>query len=203
MLFRSPAWIGITVQDMDAELAKYLNVSNIKGVLVKKTEVSGPAFKSGIREGDIIQSIGSRKIFSQNDFNIEMGNISAGETLKISVLRDGKTKMFHVRSAAFPEALALELAYDILGIKVKNLSKNDRNIFKIYAKEGVMISDLNSNSYLARIGAEPGDVIRQLNEFTVKNTKDFKKAIIKYRKRKSLVIVLQRKDQIYNISVRL
>jgi serine protease Do len=198
-----PAWIGITVQDMDAELAKYLNVSNIKGVLVKKTEVSGPAFKSGIREGDIIQSIGSRKIFSQNDFNIEMGNISAGETLKISVLRDGKTKMFHVRSAAFPEALALELAYDILGIKVKNLSKNDRNIFKIYAKEGVMISDLNSNSYLARIGAEPGDVIRQLNEFTVKNTKDFKKAIIKYRKRKSLVIVLQRKDQIYNISVRL
>jgi serine protease Do len=55
-----PAWIGITVQDMDAELAKYLNVSNIKGVLVKKTEVSGPAFKSGIRVGDIIQYIGSR-----------------------------------------------------------------------------------------------------------------------------------------------
>jgi serine protease Do len=198
-----PAWIGVTVQDMDAELAKYLNASNIKGVLVKKIEASGPAFKSGIRGGDIIQSIGSRKIFSQNDFNVEMGNISAGETLKISVLRDGKTKVFHVQSAAFPEALALQLAYDILGIKVKNLAQNDRYAYKIYAKEGVMISELNSNSYLARIGAEPGDVIRQLNEFTVKNTKDFKKAVIKYRKRKSLVIVLQRKDQIYNISVRL
>jgi len=198
-----PAWIGIAVQDMDAELAKYLNASKIKGVLVKKIEASGPAFKSGIREGDIIQSIGSKKIFSQNDFNIEMGNISAGETLNINVLRDGKPKIFHVRATAFPEALALDLAYDILGIRVKNLSKTNRDIYKIYAHEGVMISALNPQAYLARIGAEPGDVIRQVGEFTVKNTKDFKKAIIKYRKRKSLVIVLQRKDQIYNISVRL
>jgi serine protease Do len=198
-----PAWIGIAVQDMAAELAKYLNASKIKGVLVKKIEASGPAFKSGIREGDIIESIGSKKIFSQNDFNIEMGNISAGETLNINVFRDGKPKIFHVRATAFPEALALDLAYDILGIRVKNLSKNNRDIYKIYAHEGVMISALNPHAYLARIGAEPGDVIRQVGEFTVKNTKDFKKAIIKYRKRKSLVIVLQRKDQIYNISVRL
>ena len=198
-----PAWIGITVQDMDVELAKYLNASNIKGVLVKKTVASGPGFQSGIRIGDIIQSIDARKIFSTDDFNTAMGNISAGQTLSIVVLRDGKPKVFHVRSTTFPEELALDLAYDILGIKVKNLSKNNRHIYKVYAKEGVMISELNSHSYLARIGAEPGDVIRQIDEFTVKNTKDFKKAIIKYRKRKSLVILLQRKDQLYNISVRL
>ena len=198
-----PAWIGVTVQDMDAELAKYLKAGDIKGVLVKKTEASGPAFKSGIHMGDIIQSIDSRKIRSQDDFNTEMSNISAGETLDIGVLRDGKIKVFTVRSTAFPEDLALELAYDILGVKVKNLSKNNRFIYKIYAGEGVLISELNPHSYLARIGAEPGDVIRQVDELTIKNTKDFKKAMIKYRKRKSLVILLQRKDQLYNISVRL
>jgi serine protease Do len=198
-----PAWIGITVQDMNTELAKYLKAADIKGVLVKKTETSGPAFKSGIHVGDIIQSIGSRKTLSQNAFNTAMSNISAGETLNIGVWRDGKTKVFNVRSAAFPEDLALELAYDILGIKVKNLSKNNRYVYKIYTQEGVMIAALNPHSYLARIGAEPGDVIRQIDEFTIKNTKDFKKAIIKYRNKKSLVIVLQRKDQLYNISVRL
>jgi Do/DeqQ family serine protease len=198
-----PAWIGVTVQDMDAELAKYLKASDIKGVLVKKTEASGPAYKSGIHVGDIIQSIGTRKIRTQYEFNTAMSNISAGESLDIGVLRDGKIKIFTVRSTAFPEDLALELAYDILGIKVKDLSKNNRYSYKIYAKEGVLISALNSHSYLARIGAEPGDVIRQIDEFTVKNTKEFKKAIIKYRKKKSLVILLQRKDQLYNISVRL
>ncbi|MGA8179602.1 MAG: Do family serine endopeptidase, partial [Desulfobacterales bacterium] len=178
-----PAWIGVTVQDMDAELAKYLKASDIKGVLVKKTEASGPAYKSGIQAGDIIQSIGSRKIRSQDEFNTAMSNISAGESLDIGVLRDGKIKTFAVRSTPFPEDLALELAYDILGIKVKDLSKNNRYSYKIYAKEGVLISALNPHSYLARIGAEPGDVIRQIDEFTVKNTKEFKKAIVKYRKK--------------------
>ncbi len=198
-----PAWIGVTVQDMDAELARYLRAANVKGVLVKKIETSGPAYKSGIRVGDVIQSIGSKKIRSQADFNIEISNISAGQTVDIGVFRDGKIKLFAVRSTAFPEDLALHLAYDILGIKVKNLSKNVRHNYKIHAREGVAISELNPHSYLARIGAEPGDVIRQLDEFTIKNTKDFKKAIIKYRKRKSLVILLQRKDQLYNISARL
>jgi Do/DeqQ family serine protease len=198
-----PAWIGVTVQNMDADLAKYLKAADTRGVLVKKTEASGPAFRSGIHVGDIIQSVGSRKILSQRDFNTAMSNISAGETFNIGVVRDGKKRMFIVRSTAFPEDLALELAYDILGIKVKNLSKNNRYIHKIYAKEGVLISELNPHSYLARIGAEPGDVIRQIDEFTIKNTKEFKKAMIKYRKRKSLVILLQRKDQLYHISVKL
>ncbi|MEJ2657454.1 MAG: PDZ domain-containing protein, partial [Desulfobacterales bacterium] len=156
-----------------------------------------------IHVGDIIQSIGSRKILAQDDFNTAMSNISAGETLNIGVWRDGKTKMYDVRTTAFPEKLALDLAYDILGIKVKNLSKKNLYTYKIYTREGVMISELNPHSYLARIGAEPGEVIRQIDEFTIKNTKDFKKSIVKYRKIKSLVIVLQRKDQIYNISVRL
>jgi serine protease Do len=198
-----PAWIGVTVQNLDADLAGYLKAPDAKGVLVKKTESSGPAFRSGIHVGDIIQSVDSRKILSQNDFNTAMGNISAGETLDIGVLRDGQKKRFSVRSTAFPEDLALELAYDILGIKVKNLTKNNRYTYKIYAQEGVLISALNPHSYLARIGAEPGDVIRQIDEFTIKNTKDFKKATVKYRKRKSLVILLQRKDQLYHISVRL
>jgi Do/DeqQ family serine protease len=198
-----PAWIGITVQDMDAELAGYLKASNIKGILVKKTEASGPAFKAGIHVGDIIQSIGSRKILSQNDYLTAMSNISAGETFNMGVWRDGKTKTLNVRSTAFPEDLALNLAYDVLGVTVKNISRKNGPTYKINTQEGVVISELNPHSYLARIGAEPGDVIRQIDEFTIKNTKDFIKAIIKYRNKKSLVIVLQRKDQLYNISVKL
>ena len=37
----------------------------------------------------------------------------------------------------------------------------------------------------------------------VKECKDFKQAIIKYRQKKSLVIVLQREDQLYNVTVKL
>jgi len=198
-----PAWIGVTVQDLDDKLSQYLKATAVKGVLVKKTEKSGPAFNAGIHEGDIIRFVGSRKILSQNDFNTAMSNISAGETIDISIWRDGNTKEISVKSSTFPIELALDLAHNILGITVKNLSKKNRYIYKTYTKEGVVITEINRNSYLARIGARPGDVIRQVDELAIKNINDFKKAIVKYRNKASLIIVLQRQDQLYNVTIKL
>jgi serine protease Do len=198
-----PAWIGVIVQDLDDELARYLNATNVKGVFVKKIETPGPAYKAGIHEGDIIRSVGPRKILSQNDFNTAMSNISAGETININIWRDGKTKEISVKSSSFPIELALDLAQNILGVTVKNLSKKNRYIYKTYTQEGVVITEINRHSYLARIGARPGDVIRQMDELTIKNIDDFKKAIVKYRKKTFMVIVLQRQDQLYNITIKL
>jgi len=198
-----PAWIGITVQDIDTDLARYLRASAIKGVLVKKAEKSGPASKAGIREGDIILSINTSDIASEKDFHKAMIAHSAGEKIDITIWRNGKTKTVSVNTSVFPKELALDLAYNLLGVSVKNLSTKNRYKYKLMAKQGVLISNLNRQSYLADIGARPGDVIRQINDITIQNIKDFKEAIIKYRQKNSLVIVLQRGDQLYNITVKL
>ena len=160
-------------------------------------------FKAGIHEGDIIQSIGSRKILSQSEFNTAMSNVSAGEAINISIWRDGKTIDISVKSSSFPTELALDLANNILGITVENLTKKNRYLYKTHTQEGVVMTEMNRNSYLARIGARPGDIIRQIDEITIKNIDDFKKAVIKYRKKTSLIIVLQRQDQLYNITIKL
>jgi Do/DeqQ family serine protease len=198
-----PAWIGITVQDIDADLARYLKASAIKGVLVKKAEKSGPASKAGIREGDIILSIKTREIISEKDFHRAMIAHSAGEKIDITIWRNGKTKTVSVKTSVFPKELALDLAYNLLGISVENLSTKNRYTYKAMAKQGVLISDLNRQSFLAGRGARPGDVIRQIDDITIKNIKDFEEAIIKYRQKNSFVIVLQRGDQLYKITVKL
>jgi serine protease Do len=198
-----PAWIGITVQDIDADLARYLKASSVRGVLVKKAEKSGPASKAGIRDGDIILSIKNRDITSEKDFHRAMIAHSAGEKIDITIWRNGKIKTVSVKTSIFPKELALDLAYDLLGISVENLSTKNRYKYKAMAKQGVLISNLNRQSYLANIGARPGDVIRQIDDMTIKNIKDFEEAIIKNRQKKSLVIVLQRGNQLYNIPVKL
>jgi len=198
-----PAWIGITVQDIDADLARYLKASDVRGVLVKKAEKSGPADKAGVREGDIILSIQTRNIISEKDFHSAMITYSAGEKIDITIWRNGKTETVSVKTSIFPKELALDLAYNLLGISVENLSSKNRYTYKAMAKQGVLISDLNRQSFLARIGAIPGDVIRQIDDIPIKNIKDFEEAIIKYRQKNSLVIVLQRGDQLYTITVKL
>ena len=72
-----------------------------------------------------------------------------------------------------------------------------------YGNKLQIIEELDKHSSLANINARPGDVIRKIDEITVNNTDDFKKAIIKYRWKESVVILLQRGDRGYYITLQL
>jgi S1-C subfamily serine protease len=197
------AWIGISVQDIDEKLARYLKIANIKGVIVTSVEPKSPAQKSGLQESDIILSLGNKKINSVGDYQSVAKSLAAGNTLEAEFLRDGKKKTAVVKTQVFPIDLADDLAYRILGIRVEDLTKKNRQQYRINAREGVMISDLKKDSYLAGIGARPGDVIRQIDDYQIENSEDFKKAIIKFRNKNSMVLLLQRGEQGYYITVTL
>ncbi|HEX5682156.1 MAG TPA: PDZ domain-containing protein, partial [Desulfobacterales bacterium] len=78
-----------------------------------------------------------------------------------------------------------------------------RKDFRIVAKEGVMISEVRGGTDLARVGARAGDVIRQIDDVTVSNTEEFNKAIVKFRTKNSLVLLIQRGEQGYYVTVSL
>jgi Do/DeqQ family serine protease len=197
------AWVGLTVQGIDQRLSQYLQLKNVKGVLVKKVEEAGPARKAGIRDGDVIVALGKRNMLSENDYQAAMRGFAAGQIIDVTIWRRGKTSTIAVHADVFPEELAMGLAIRLLGINVAGLSSKNRRIYQTFAEEGVLIVEIHRQSHLARIGARPGDVIRQIDEITIKDIKAFKKAVIKYRHKSSLVIVLQRGRYLYNLSVKL
>ena len=197
------AWVGITVQNIDTNLARYLNVPQGSGIIVKGIEAGSPAAKSGLREGDIILSIENRLIVSDDDYQTAMGGFAAGNRLKIKIWRDESAKIIHVTASEFPASLAQELGYRLLGIGVENLSATNRRRYDIMADKGVVIAELHPDSYLASIGAEPGDVLRRMNQIRLRSVEDFKRAIVKYRHKNSVIVLLQRADQAYYITVEL
>ncbi len=197
------AWIGITVQDMDETLASYLAVAGKKGVVIKSVESRSPAEEAGLMESDIIFSIGNKKVHSVADYELAAKSLAAGDTMQAGLWRNGKEKTIAVETRVFPLELAEELAYRLLGIKVEDITKKVWRKYRLATREGVMISDVNRRSYLARIGAEPGDVVRQIDDYTIENSEDFKKAIVKFRRKNSVVLLLQRGEQGYYITVNL
>lgn len=196
-----PPWVGIHIQEVDARLSQYLNLPGKGGILVRMVEPDSPAVRAGIREGDIILSVGKQDIRSSEDYQMTLKDFTAGDKVRMGIWRDGRRIRVEVRTSAFPTDRAAGLAYELLGIRVGNISQENRSHSS--AAEGVMITELRRQSYLARIGVRPGDVIRQMDEMTIRNVRDFEKAIVKYRKKPSVVILLQRGDQGYYITVRL
>ena len=197
------AWIGVTVQNIDEKLARYLKIRAKKGVIVTSVEPGSPAQRAGIQEGDIVLVMGGQKINSIGDYQSAARGQAAGNTVEAKIWRDGQKRTVLVKTRVFPIALAEDLAYRLLGIKVQDLNKKRRRKYRIVARKGVMISEIKKKSDLADIGARAGDVIRQIDDYTVNTTEDFKKAIVKFRNKSSVVLLLQRGDQGYYITVTL
>ncbi len=196
----SQAWIGLSVQDIDARLARYLKLPReAKGVMAVAVEPDSPAEKAGIREGDIVVSVGSTKIYSGDDYYTAVRAYSAGDTVKMSFMREAATLNAAIQSLEFPMERAEELAFRLIGIRVKNFAPKNSSA----ASKGVIISEVRPRSYIADIGAKPGDMIRQIDDMTVTDTKDFEKAVVKSRNKASAVLLLQRGGQGYYITVRL
>jgi Do/DeqQ family serine protease len=195
------AWIGIIVQDMDEKLAGYLNVAGQKGVIVTSVEAQSPAEAAGVQESDIIVSIAKKSVGSVEEYESATKILAAGDTLQAALWRDGNMKTVTIKTKVFPLELAEDLAFKLLGINVDDLTPKNRQAYAISASEGVVIAKIKKKSYLARIGALPGDVIHQIDDYAIQDKEDFKKAVVKFRRKNSVVLLLQRGDQGYYITI--
>ncbi len=189
-------WIGLTVQGVSEQMARYFKTPGGAGVLVKQVAPDSPAYAEGIRTGDIILSLGGIKLHSTGEFNSAMKGVTAGDTLKIILWRDGASLKKEVKAVVFPIAQAPELGYRLFGVKVKDAATGGRS-------EGALVTAVRPDSYMAEIGVHPGDVIRQIDEITIQNTQDFERAAVKYRNKGSVVVLLQRGERGYYITLRL
>lgn len=197
------AWIGLFAQDLDPKLAHYFSVPEGKGVLIAEVTDRSPAHEAGLRSGDIITFVGKKRVTSKQAYYAATRDFAAGDIIPITTWKDAKAHVVLPRSRTFPEDLAEDLAYNLLGVRVEKISVASRLKFRISAKSGVMLTELRPGSYLRQIGAHPGDVIRKINEVAVKNLDDFNKGLIKYRQRESVVLVIQRGNQQYYVTVKM
>jgi Do/DeqQ family serine protease len=192
-------WVGMMVQTIDSKLASYLNISK-KGVMVKSVDKNGPAEKSGIQKGDIILSIDGKKIYTENDYQLKLNDVSTGQTILVEINRNDNISTTSLKTKRFPIDRALELASQRLGIVVAEVTQKARSKYGLKASSGVFITELRRGSHLDRIGVNPGDIIHQIDEDQIQNMSDFKEAMVKYRKKPSVVLLVQRGAYFYYIN---
>ncbi len=196
------AWIGLSVQNIDPQLAQYLNLPSASGVVAHDIEPTGPAAKAGVQEGDLVLSIDQKNIASITDYENIMRALPSGQTIELCLKRKDRELTLPIKTTVFPDNLALKLAFKQLGVTVEEIPDKKKLSRGIPSGEGVVIADINPQCDLARIGVRPGDIIRQINDTEILNLETFKKAIVKNRWKPSLVVLIQRGGQGYYITVK-
>ncbi|MBI1951361.1 MAG: bifunctional nuclease family protein [Acidobacteria bacterium] len=80
--------LGLTVQELDRDLAASLGAGEIRGVLVASVAKGGPADRAGLRRGDILQALDGHPVPHLAEFR---GTV-AREVKSFTIWREGNTR---------------------------------------------------------------------------------------------------------------
>ena len=112
------AYLGISAATLTPEISSALNLGTDSGVLVQEVTKDGPSGKAGLEGGnqqvtvgatqvetggDIITAINGDDISSMDDLIAKVNESSVGDTLDLTVMRDGDTKDIKVTLGARPD----------------------------------------------------------------------------------------------------
>lgn len=88
----SHAQLGVSTTTITSSLAKRYGFSVNEGAYVSIVSKGSAAEKAGVQEGDIITQIDGTKVSSSSDVMLAVRSKNIGDTVEITVNRDGKTQ---------------------------------------------------------------------------------------------------------------
>ena len=179
----SYGWVGVTVQNLTDDLAKYFGLTDKSGVLVAKVLENGPAMKAGIKEGDVIKQFDNASIANVKELLNLVGRAEVGKKIKVILVRDKKELTLDLQVGERPENLegtGEEQAPFVpgawRGLQTEDITPELAMRFRIAEKKGVVVVDVEPNSAADNAGINPGDIILEINKQEVKNSSDYEKA---------------------------
>ena len=173
--------LGITGTELNSETAEKLKTKQTEGFYIDSVDEESGAEKAGIKKGDIITQMDNLKIRTFSDLSGHINTKRPNDTVKVTILRDGKNKDVTVTLQKNSSYVANDL-----GIIVKDLSEKDKKEFKL--KNGVKITQ-TSPLFIENGVDLTGKVLISINGKEITNTDSVKKILENSNSQRNAIIV--------------
>ena len=96
-------FLGVDLGDLSPEDAEQFGIPVEGGVLVGNVERGGPADEAGLEQGDVITAAGDVDVVSYGDLLGALRDYRPGDTINLTVVRDGEEQQFEVELDERPQ----------------------------------------------------------------------------------------------------
>lgn len=183
------ARLGVTVQEVNQDLANSFKLDTPTGALVSSVEKGSAAEKAGLQPGDVVRKINGKTIVSSGDLASLITLSSPGEKITLDLWRNGAAKEVVATLGGMPKD-STQTAGDSrdvqkgqLGLALRPLSPQEQ---EAAGAQGLLIEQ--SAGPAAKAGIQPGDVLLSLNGVPVHNIGQVKDALSKAGKTVALLV---------------
>jgi serine protease Do len=204
-------WLGVHVQNVTGEIAKSMGLQEPVGALVASIAPDSPAAIAGLKPSDVILKFDGQPVDTMRSLPRAVASTPIGRAVDMEVQRGGEVIHLTVTVGRLPEEAeqaeqaAAEPSPDaeeqeeepdheeLLGLSIAPLTDELRNQFHIgKSVEGVVITDVDTNSPAAQKDVKPGDVIVEVTQERVNDPEEVvaRVAAVKKSGRKSVLLLI-------------
>jgi len=160
-------------------------VNDASGAVVTQVESDSPAAKAGLKVGDVIAELDGKKVSDAGDLQVEVGQKRPGTTIKLEVVRDGKTMSLPVTLEAMDsrdkgnnETGEADHGKMHWGIGLSDMTPEIREQLRAPRDlHGAVIEQVQPGSAADNAGLQRGDIIVQVNRHDVQSASDVQQAL--------------------------
>ena len=199
----SRGWLGVSIRDVDNNLAMAMDLESTKGALVADVMPDTPAAKAGFRSGDVVLLFDGKEVESARALTRLVGSIEPGESVKVQVARDGALKNFTVKlGERNSDEESADLSgkgagkqsslLDDLGVRFGALDDEMRERLNIEDDvKGVVVTAIRSGSPADEAGLSRGTIILKADNQAIEQESDLKSIIDKAKEEGREAILLR------------
>jgi Do/DeqQ family serine protease len=174
-------WLGAKLQAVTPEIAESLGLHSPTGALVASVVANSPAAHAGLKSSDLITTVDGQVVEDPNAFDYRFATRPLGGAAEVDVMRGGKPLKLSVPLETAPDVgrdeIVLTSRSPFQGARVSNISPAVADEMHLDADtEGVVVTELASDSTAASVGFQKGDIILSVNNAKVAKTSDLEKA---------------------------
>ena len=170
-------FLGVTIQDLDRNLADGLGVDVQEGALVAQVMEGSPAEMAGIRAEDVIVRFDGRRIRDANALRTLVATTEPGREVKVVVARREESVTLDAvvgnPPAAWQETIpAAAEPWERLGFQVEELDAETARRLGIAGEAGVVVTGVLPGGPGGAAGLAEGDVILEANRREIAEMED-------------------------------
>ena len=176
-------YLGVTVQGVDAPMAKAFGLGQGGGALVGDVSPGSPAAKAGIERGDVILELNGQAVNGPDDLSVHVSEMAPNSVAHLKVFRNGQTQNVDVTLGELTEQAEAAAAGQgasaaVSGIEVQNITPDIAKQLGVSpSTTGVVVSSVDPASAPAAAGLKTGDIIQEINRKPVHNVSEYRQAI--------------------------
>jgi serine protease Do len=175
-------WLGVTIQNVDRNLAESFGLDRPMGALISQLAPDGPAANSGLEPGDIIIAFDGEDIDTSADLPHVVGLKAPGSEVDVRIVRDRKERTIEVTVGGLDADDSAEAAYRSdadaesrggrLGIIIEEPPEDMLSRWDLSG--GVLVRSVQPDSPADEAGLMPGDVITAVGATPVRSADSFR-----------------------------